>query len=192
MKIVKKDKNLRTIIKAIKNGKVIVCPTDTVYGLISDVASKRAVNRIFKIKKREISKPIPVFVRNLKAAKKIAEINKNQEKILRKFWPGKITAVFKRKKTKIKLYGIDKKTIALRVPKYRLINVLLKKINRPLAGTSANISGKPAETRIKEVLRQFENKKNRPDLIIDAGNLKESKPSKVIDLTGSKPKVLRR
>jgi L-threonylcarbamoyladenylate synthase len=191
MKIIKKEKNLKAIIKAIKNGKVVVCPTDTVYGLVAGATNKRAVNRLFKIKKRKASNPTPIFIKDLKSAKKIAEIDKNQEKLLRKLWPGKVTTVLNRKKAKIKLYGADKKTIALRIPKYRLIDVLLKKINRPLTGTSANISGKLATTKIKEVLKQFENKKNQPDLIIDAGNLKKSKPSIIIDLT-KRFKILRK
>jgi L-threonylcarbamoyladenylate synthase len=61
-----------------------------------------------------------------------------------------------------------------------------------LTGTSANISGKPASTKIKEVLRQLKKQKYKPDLIIDAGNLPKNRPSTVIDLTGKKPKILRK
>lgn len=188
MQILKIKKiNLKEIVKLIKQGKVIVCPTDTVYGLIADVTNKKAVEKVFKIKKRKIKKPIPIFIKDLKTAKKIAEIDKKQEKFLRKVWPGKVTVVLKRKKTKRNLYGVDKKTIALRIPRYRLINTLLRNINQPLTGTSANISDRPATTKIKEVLKQL-----KPDLIIDAGNLKPSKPSKVIDLTSKKTKIIRR
>ncbi len=66
-----------------------------------------------------------------------------------------------------------------------------KKINKPLTGTSANISGQPTSHKIEEVLQQFKNQKYQPDLIVDAGNLPKSKPSKVIDLTGKKLKILR-
>ena len=89
-----------------------------------------------------------------------------------------------------RLFG-SKKTIGLRIPNYKLINILLKELNKPLTGTSANISGKPASTKIKEVLKQFENKKHQPDLIIDAGNLPKSLPSTIIDLTKQPPKILR-
>lgn len=181
------QKNLKKIVKvvakSIKQGKVIVCPTDTVYGLISDTTNKTAVENVFKIKKRPKRKPIPIFVKDLKQVKKLAKINKDQEKILKSVWPGKVTLVLKRKKTKTKLYGVDKKTIALRIPKYRLVIELLKKLNCPLTGTSANISGNPASTKIKEIISQFKNQKHQPDFIIDAGNLKPSKASKVIDIT---------
>jgi L-threonylcarbamoyladenylate synthase len=185
------DKIIKKVIKFIKQGKVIVSPTDTVYGLICDATNKKAVEKLFKIKKRKPRKPIPIFIKDIKTAKRLAFINKNQENFLAKAWPGKITVVLKRRKGK-KLYGVDKKTIGLRIPNYRFLNILLKKLNRPLTGTSANVSGKSPSGKIKEVLKQFENQKIKPDLILDKGNLKPSKPSTLIDLTGSKMKILRK
>ncbi len=203
MKIMK-IKDLREIVSSIKEGKVIVCPTDTVYGLICDAADKKAVEKIFKIKKRDFQKPISLFVKDLKMAKEIAEIDKNQEKFLRKIWPGKLIAVLKANpSTRLRAKGKFPKgivcqwgKIGLRIPNYKLLNELLEKFNKPLAQTSANISGKPASAEIKKVIRQFtlrrgSGQENQPDLIIDAGNLKPSKPSTVIDLTGKKLKVLR-
>ena len=189
---------LKIAVKIIKEGGVVICPTDTVYGLLADATDKKAVEKLFKIKKRPKRKPLPIFVRDLKQAKEIAKVDKKQEKFLRSAWPGKITAVLERKKTKTNLYGVDKKTIALRIPKYKLLINLAKQLNRPLTGTSANISGKPASTRIEEVLNQFTLRrgsgqgKHQPDLVIDAGNLITSKPSRVIDLTEEKPKILRK
>ena len=188
-----KNIDLKNLAREIKKGRVIVCPTDTVYGLLADATNKKAVEKIFKIKKRPKTKPLPIFIKDLETAKRLAIIDKNQERFLKKAWPGKITAVLKRKAAnrKQKIYGIDKKTIALRISKYKLVLELLKAINKPLTGTSANISGKPATTKIKDILRQFQNKKFQPDLILNTGNLKSSKPSKVIDFTGKRPKILR-
>lgn len=84
--------------KAIKKGKVIVCPTDTVYGLIADARKQNAVKKIFQIKKRPLKKPIPVFVRDFKMAKSLAKIDKFQERFLKKFWPGKLTVILKAKR----------------------------------------------------------------------------------------------
>ena len=176
--------------RAIKEGKVLVCPTDTVYGLLCDLTNKKAVDRLYKIKKRQKNKALPVFVKDIKAAKRLADINSSREEYLKKVWPGQITAVLKRKGSG-KIYGLDKKTIALRIPKHKLVLDLLSKTSRPLAGTSANIAGKLASTKIKEVIRQFKSKKNQPDLIVDVGDLAKNKPSKVIDLTVWPPKTLR-
>ncbi len=196
MSILRVDqRNLQTIVKmmvkSIKQGEVMVCPTDTVYGLIADATNEKSVKKLLKIKKRNAQKPIPIFVKDLKTAKKFALINKNKEKFLKKVWPGKVTVVLKRKKIKTSLYGIAKKTIGLRIPDYKLLNVLLKKLNFPLAETSANIFGKPASNNIKEVISQFKNQKFQSDLIVDAGNLKPGKPSIVLDLTIWPPKILR-
>lgn len=183
-------KLLPKLINTIKEAKILVCPTDTVYGLISDATSQKAVKKIFQIKKRKIQKSLPIFVKDIKMAKEIAEISKKQENFLKKVWPGKVTVILKRKGRR-KLYGVNKKTIALRIPKYKLINILLQKLNQPLTATSANISNFPASTKIEEVIAQLKNKKHQPDFIIDAGNLKKSRPSIIIDLTFPEPKILR-
>lgn len=182
---------IKTAIRLIKKGEVIICPTDTVYGLICDATNEKAVEKLFKIKKRPKGKPVPIFVKDVKMAKKLALLNTNQEKFLKLSWPGKVTAVLKRR-DKIKLYGVNKKTIGLRTPQYKFINQLLMIINSPLTGTSANISNLPPSTKIKEVLKQFKNQKYQPDLVIDAGNLKKSRPSIVLDLTTSPTKILRK
>jgi L-threonylcarbamoyladenylate synthase len=175
--------NLKKAVEAIKEGKIIVCPTDTVYGLICDAADKKAIERLYQIKKRPRNKPIPIFVRDIKMAKKLVKINPNQEKFLKKVWPGPVTAILPAKK--------KKGTLGIRVPNHKFVLNLFKHLGRPLAETSANISGQPASTKIKEVLKQFEGKSIQPDLVIDAGNLKKSRPSIVIDLTIWPPKILR-
>jgi len=195
MRILKlNSKNLKEIvqivIKSIKRGKVIICPTDTVYIPAADATNKKAVGKVFLIKKRSLKKPIPIFVKDIKAAKKLAYINKKQEQFLKKVWPGRVTVVLKRKKSKIRLYGVDKKTIALRIPNFKLINLLLKKLDMPLVGTSANISNQLPSGNLRAVLQQFKNKKYQPDLVIDGGIL-SGKPSTVFDLTELPPKILR-
>jgi len=187
MEVIKKSqKVLDKMVEVLNNGGVVVCPTDTVYGFLADAENKKAVEKIFKIKKRPRSKPLPIFIRDLKMAEELAEIDDNKKKTFKKYWPGKYTFILK--KTGIKLYGVEKNTIALRIPKYKFLNDLLKKINKPLVQTSVNISGQPTLTKISDTIKQF----NKSDiLLIDAGNLPKSKPSKIIDLTKNKIKTLR-
>lgn len=179
-------------VAAIKKGHVVLCPTDTVYGFVADAANQEAVGKLFLIKKRHKNKPIPLFIKDIAAAKKLAFVNKEQETFLRQAWPGKVTVVLKRKKNTLPkmLFG-RKKTIGLRIPDYPLITFLLKKLKGPLTATSANISGRPSSTKIQKVLSQFKNQKMKPDFIIDAGNLPKSTPSTVVDLTKKKLKILR-
>ena len=180
---------IEEIIEVIKNGGVVVCPTDTVYGLLADAANEKAVEKVFKIKKRQKTKPFPIFVKDIKTAKKLAYIDTRQEKILKNKWPGKFTFVLNRRPAKI--FGVAKKTIVLRVPNYKLIDILLEKLNRPLTGTSANISGQPESTKIEEVLTQFENQKMKPEAVFNAGDLPKSFSSTIIDLTDKTPRIIR-
>lgn len=189
---------LKETISLLRKGKIVISPTDTVYGLLAHAQNKKAVERIFKVKKRPKDKPLPIFVEDLKMAKKFAKINKSQEEFLRKIWPGKVTVILKRHSpSKAKIYGLNKTSIALRIPKYKLINEILEKIDSPLIGTSANISGKKPSTEIREVLDEFlsssfsEGKEDLPDLILDGGDLKKSKPSTVVDLREKKIKIIR-
>jgi len=187
MDVVKQQKALNRAVLAIKKGEVIICPTDTVYGFLARADNKKAVNKIYKIKNRPKLKPLPLFVSSIKKAKELAEIDKNQEKILKKYWPGKYTFVLKRKKG-IKVYDGAKDTIAIRIPKNKTLNNLLNKINKPLVQTSVNISGQASLTKIGDIIEQF-SKFNI--LVIDGGSLKTTKPSKILDLTKDKIKILR-
>jgi len=192
MEILKLNSNKKEAIKKtalyIKEGKVVVFPTDTVYGIICDAKNKKAVNKIFRIKKRSVKKILPLFVKDIKMAKKIAKINKAQETFLKKAWPGKVTAILKKKP--VKIYGVDKKTIALRVSNSKEIALLIKKINSPLAQTSANISTKKTGKTAKEIIETFKKRKEKPDLLIDNSALK-NKESVLIDLTKNPPQILR-
>lgn len=195
MEIVRLDhKNLGRIVPKmvaeLDNGKAIVSPTDTVYGLIADATNQEAVDRVFQIKKREKEKPIYIFVKDIAMAKEYAEISQEEE-FLKKNWPGKITAVLWGKHMLPE--GIESKDgkIGLRIPDYKLIQHILHAFGKPVTGTSANISGMPSCSDSKEVLAQFEGKEFQPDIVVDAGKLPASTPSRVIDITQTPYQVLR-
>ena len=184
-------KEIEIALDVLQNGGIIVCPTDTVYGLLANATSRKAVQRVFLIKKREGEKPLPIFVKDIAMAKTLAKVSFLQEKYMRKVWPGKTTLVLKSKGLLPKETGTEK-YIGIRIPKYRFIQALLKEINIPLTGTSANLAGKPSLSDSKDVVKIFEKEKYKPDMVIDAGKLLYSRPSKVIDITKIKPKVLRK
>lgn len=176
--------------RVIQNGGVVVAPTDTVYGLLASAQNENAIKKIYLIKDRSHDKPLPVFVKNMTMAKKIAKISAKQQEFLETKWPGKFTAVlFQKPDTKI--FGADGKTVALRIPFYPFANSLLEVANQPLAATSANISGLPATTKIDDVLTQFARAALLPSLVINAGDLDDSRPSTIVDLTQTEPNVIR-
>lgn len=185
-------KTVTFAVRCVKAGKVIIGPSDTVYGIYCDGRNERAIRKIMRMKKRSSKKAMPIFVSDIKTAKKFAKISKSQELIVKKKWPGSFTFVFESKRNLPAVLTPGKKTIGIRIPKSKLLLSVLEIIKTPLAQTSANISDKPAATEIKKVIHYFQNQKCRPDFVIDAGNLKKNRPSKVIDLTAKKPKILRR
>jgi L-threonylcarbamoyladenylate synthase len=192
MRLIQENKkNVDEIITALKNGAVLILPTDTVYGLVCDASNEKAVEKIFEIKKRDKQKSLPVFVKDIEQAKEQAIINSKQEEFLKEIWPGAVTAVLKAKSGLSKLV-YKQGTIALRIPNYELLSVILKEFGKPLAQTSVNISGKPSLIKPKEIIEQFQGRDNRPDLIVDAGDLSKNKSSIIIDLTKNKINILRK
>lgn len=181
---------VRIAVHALSQGKVLVCPTDTVYGLVADARNPKAVAKIFRIKARSRQKPLGIFVKDLATAKKVAKIGILQEKFLKQAWPGKVTAVLAVKKQFPAGVGTEK-TIGIRVPKHKFVNLILKQFNHGLAQTSVNISDTPPLQRVADMVRVFGKRKWKPDLIFDAGRLPASRPSKVVDMTGEKTKILR-
>ncbi len=181
---------VREAAETIMRGGVVLAPTDTVYGLIANMADRKAIQKIYSIKKRDSQKPLPVFVKSIVAAKKLAAVSQKNEAFLETAWPGKITAILARKKDQ-KIFGVAAESIALRIPHYHFINSLLETMGLPLSATSANISGRFASVKIDEVLEQLNGSDILPDLVINAGDLVDSMPSMIIDLTGLKPTTLR-
>ena len=182
MKIVKIEEiNLGEVIEILRNRGVIVVPTDTVYGLAADAKSPEAVDNIYKIKKRPKIKHVPFFVASIADIKSIVHINERQENFLQKIWPGKITVVLP-----FDHFG----TVGFRIPNYDFVTKLLIEFG-PLVGTSANLSDKPEHTKIQEIIDEFTNSEVKPDLIVDGGDLPESRPSTVVSLLGNELKILR-
>lgn len=175
----------------IKKGGVVACSTDTVYGLLADATNKKAVSKVFAIKGREPRKPLPIFVKDIAMAKRLAKVRPLQERYMRKMWPGKVTLVLKSRGKLQKETG-TKEYIGLRIPKHKLVQEILREIKIPLTGTSANLAGKRSLSDSKDIIEVFQRRKHKPDMVFDAGKLPYSRPSKVIDITGIKPKVLRK
>jgi L-threonylcarbamoyladenylate synthase len=186
------EEEISKIITALENGAVLVCPTDTVYGLVCDAMNQNAVEKIFEIKNRERNKSLAVFVKDMELAKEFAEIDEIQEEIIKKSWPGVTTFVIRAKGQKLSPLVYKDGTIAMRAPNYSLIKGIFTKFKKPLAQTSANISGQPATTKIKEIISQFENQEAQPNFVVDVGDLAENNPSAIIDLTNENIKIIRK
>jgi L-threonylcarbamoyladenylate synthase len=175
----------------LRRGGSIVYPTDTVYGLGVNPFDDFAVRRLFRIKKRPLEKPLPLMVKSIAMAKKLAYIDNRKEKILEALWPGAVNVVLRARDLISPLIRARTKTVALRIPANDFCIALLGAVNCPITSTSANISGEQPGSDAKEITQRFKEEVCMPDLIIDAGKLETRQPSTVLDLARSKPRVLR-
>jgi len=182
---------IESAVKAIKRGGSVVFPTDTVYGLAVNALSEEAVGRLFKIKKRPETKPVPIIVRDIEMAKKYAYINRDREKALNSVWPGKVTVILPKRDAAPDILTAGKKTIGIRVSAHPFVQWLMEELDFPITATSANFSGEPPTARAYEVIKIFEKAYPRPTLILDAGDLPENAPSTILDLASLKPKITR-
>ncbi len=176
---------------ALLKGRVVVYPTDTLYGLGVNVFDTEAVRKIFALKKRSQKKPLPVMVSSISMAKALAVIDKPREKILKNFWPGPFTFILKKKPVVSFLVTAGRNSIALRIPDHYFCQSVMADFEGPITATSANISGEETSNDPREIMERFNRENIRPDLMIDGGVLPESDPSTIIDLTTDNPRILR-
>jgi L-threonylcarbamoyladenylate synthase len=151
------NNNLNKAKVAIEKGDVVAIPTETVYGLAANAYNTKAVKKIFSLKKRPSNNPLIIHFKNIEQIKKEAVINKNFLKLVKKFSPGPLTYILK-KRSSSKISKVANKalsTIAVRIPSEKNTIKLLNILNCPLAAPSANRSKSLSPTTAKHVAEEF-------------------------------------
>ncbi len=167
----------------ISKGGVAVFPTDTVYGLGCDPYSGAAVRRIYRIKGREASKPLPVLARSRREVERIAGMGTVAGELADRFWPGPLTMVLNLLDPALESsMGLDGR-IAVRVPSGRCIGMLLERCGL-LVGTSANPSGAAPPTDPDDVSVDC-------DIMLDGGTASGGRESTIVDICGGSVSVVR-
>lgn len=183
------SKKIRTAANLIMKGGLVAFPTETVYGLGADALNADAVLAIFKAKKRPLDNPPIVHVYDVEDVYRLVEeVPVKAEKLMKKFWPGPLTLIFRHSKIvpDITVAGLD--TIAIRMPRHNVALALIRESHCPISAPSANLSGKPSPTAAQHVLKDLG---GRIDAILDAGPTNIGVESTVLDLTSDPPQVLR-
>jgi len=180
------EKGIEKAFQIINQGGIAIFPTDTVYGIGCNPYNKTAVERIYKIKSRNISKAVPILVYSKEIASKITEFDEFTEKIMDKFWPGPLTLIMKLTDEKLKTSLNLKEKIAVRVPNHKCTLGLLKKCDM-IVGTSANISGKPSYTNSDECFKDLQ----EYDIFVDGGTITSGGESTVIEIENEEIKIIR-
>jgi L-threonylcarbamoyladenylate synthase len=175
--------------RVIRAGGVVAFPASSLYGLAADAFNRPAVEKIFRMKKRPANKPILVLIRNRAAlASLAAHVSPEAAVLMSVFWPGSVTLLFPARETIPEYLTAGSGKIGIRVPAHPVARALVRQLDFPITGTSANISGQPGvdiAAGLSELLAE------PPDLILDAGRLKGGAGSTVVDVSVSPPRVLR-
>ena len=181
--------NIKKAKKYLDKNNCVGIPTETVYGLAGNAYSDIAVKKIFSLKKRPRNNPLIVHYHSLFQLENDCILNKDFFLLYKKFCPGPLTFVLKlKKKSKIsKFVTNNKKTLAIRFPKQRLVRKLIKSLDYPLAAPSANISTKLSSVKASDVKEEFGKKIK---FVLDGGKCKIGIESTIINLT-RKPEILR-
>lgn len=174
--------------KEIKEGKLVVFPTETVYGIGASAFNSEAVENIFKAKNRPADNPLIVHISNMEMLKDVAEsVNDIERKIMEKFWPGPISIVLKKNKKVPDVVTANLDTVSVRMPDNSLALNLIEKAG-PIAAPSANVSGKPSGTNIDDIYSELS---PHVSYFIDGGNSNIGIESTVVKVDGGKVIILR-
>jgi len=183
---------IRHAIKTLKQGGLIIYPTETCYGLGVDATNPQAVNQLLTYKSRREGKPLSIAVTDQTMASNYVKLNTSAKNLYKKFLPGPLTIISKSKGKVAPGVESETQTLGIRIPDYPLVLKIIKKLAKPITATSANVSYKKRPYSIKDVLNHTSKKQQALiNLIIDAGTLPKRPPSTVVDTTLDDPLVLR-
>jgi L-threonylcarbamoyladenylate synthase len=173
--------------RLLQQGEIICYPTDTVYGIGAAATNDMAVRRLYAVKNRPLSKPLPLLLANSAAASFVADVTPLAHTLMNRFWPGALTIVMRRQPDfrSLALAGGD--TVALRVPDHDLVREIIRLLGEPITGTSANRSGARSPVAASEAALQLG---DMVSLVIDGGRAPGGMESTVIDITDA-PRILR-
>lgn len=173
----------------IRAGGMVAYPTESFYGLAVNAADEEAIQRLFAIKKRRSDHPVLILIPSIEVLDQcVASIPEMAHKLIRQFWPGGLTLVFKAGSNLSPLLSAYTGKIGIRLSSHPVATELVKAVGVPITGTSANISGQPACVNAVEVLHSLG---EGVDLILDGGATKGAPGSTILDITVTPPKILR-
>jgi len=166
---------------AINDGKILIYPTDTVYGIGCSITGN--IKKIFEIKKRSRKNPLSVAFSSLEMVKRYVFLTSKEECFIRDNILKPYTFVARKRESIPELITAGKNTVGIRIPNHRVVKGMIENAGIPIITTSANISGKKAPVSFDEIDEEIIAK---VDLAIDSGRCRVGKPSLVIDLRSGK------
>jgi len=175
--------------KILRSGGIIIYPTDTLYGFGAMINNKKAIKKLYELKKRDKKRPFSILINDIKQAEHICGgLTSREEEFFKLLLPGKITVLLKAKR-KINISGFEMlEKVGFRIPDSNLCHLLVKKVGLPITSSSVNISHEPNLDDTREIATKFS---KDVDLFLDCGPVFSLKGSSVVDLTVSPPILIR-
>jgi len=181
------EKNIALASEIVRNGGLVVYPTETVYGLGCNPFNIEAVKRVFQVKGNR-KKPLPILASSIEHIEKVAYLSESIKCVAAKFWPGPLTIVLSKKPLLPDIVTCNQNSVGIRIPKHDVAIRLIQLSNGLLVGTSANKTGKKPPKTAEEATKQIG---REVDIILDGGPVSYGVSSTVVDFTSAKPKLLR-
>lgn len=184
------DNTIIEISNAIKRGKIVVFKTDTVYGLGTNAFDEKACKKVYEVKGRPEQKPLCLLISDISMLKEIVDsINPVEQKLIDSFWPGPLTIKFKKKENVLPdLISAGDEFVRIRLLKNGLAYSLIKTAGIPIVAPSANLSGNPTGTIIKNIIGELNGK---VDYILDSGNVNDNTTSTIVEVKDDKVIIIR-
>lgn len=183
----KRTRGLGAARRAVKAGKLVVLPTDTVYGVGADAFAPDAVGLLLAAKGRGRDMPVPVLVGAPEALGGIAVVTPSAQKLADAFWPGGLTLICAEQPSLQWDLGDTDGTVAVRMPSHDIALELLRETG-PMAVSSANVSGQPPARSARDAREQLG---DTVAIYLEAGPTQDDVPSTIVDVSGDEPRVLR-
>ena len=180
---------IRAAVVMLRVGGIICFPTDTLFALGADAFDVNAVERIYRAKGRDHGQGLPVLLSDADQLSQVAiDVPDSAWKLANHYWPGALTMVVKRSPDLPDIVSGGAMTVAVRVPDHPIARKLIREFGRPVIGTSANRAGSSEARSMKDVMEEL-----GPwlDYAVGEGTLPAGQPSTIVDLTASRPQVLR-
>jgi tRNA threonylcarbamoyl adenosine modification protein (Sua5/YciO/YrdC/YwlC family) len=180
-------RHIQRVVEILKQGGLICYPTDTTYGIACDILNKRAIEKVYAIKKKEKHQPVSIVCADLKDLAKYAVVSNAAYRILRKYLPGPYTFILPATLLVPKIMLTPRKTVGIRVPENQIVHDIIQALGRPLINTSVTLEDGTILKDPQEIERIY---RGKIDTVIAAecpGEL-----SSIIDLVDDEPAVIRK
>lgn len=184
-----KNTDIEKAAKRIREGGLVLFPTETVYGIGANALNDEAIRKIFIAKGREQDNPLILSISDIEMLHQIADnISELEYSLMDAFWPGPFTIVLNKKDGIANVATCNGNTVGVRMPSNKIAQDLIKKSNLPIAAPSANISGKPSGTKLQDIMKELQDK---VDYILDGGETDIGLESTVVRVIDNQVRILR-